>query len=169
MFTVNVTLTDTPFLAAWQLNITYDPTLLNITSTNHLILPADNVFGADADIVSNYLYEGSLFFAVGIKIGGPDYVNVTTGTLCQINFTIIKNDTDLPLNCNLHFVTESENPMYTMLIDPSANEISVTFVDAGYTIIPEFSNALIMVSLLSTSAIVILLFQRKTWFRRRVH
>jgi hypothetical protein len=169
-FTVNITLTNTPLLAAWQINVTYNPTYLNVTSANDVALPADNVFGAYADVIPPTLTAGSVYLMVGIRLGAPfEYVNVTTGTLCQITFTIIKNDTGLPLSCNIHFVAPGEYPIRTKLVDPDANEITVTLVDANYTIVPEFNNALIMVPLLSTSAIVILLFQRKAWFRRRVH
>jgi hypothetical protein len=167
-FTVNVTLTDTDFLAAWQINVTYDPTLINVTSVNNLILPDDNVFGANADLISKTLGTGTIFFAVGIKIGGPDYVNVTTGTLCQITFTIIKNDTGLPLQCDIHFVRPGENPIYTQLVDPEANEIEVTFIDANYTIIPEFANILLVPIILAATTIAIL-FSKKSIIKKHLN
>jgi uncharacterized membrane protein YozB (DUF420 family) len=79
---------------------------------------------------------------------------------------MIKNDTGITLNCNIHFVTAGENPIYTQLVDPNANEIPVTLVDTVYTIIPEFGNILILISMLSILAITILLFKKKALLRK---
>jgi hypothetical protein len=130
--------------------MTWDPTLLNVKSINDLLLPSDNVFSGYADIVSTEVGNGTLFYAVGIKMGGPDYVNATYGTLCQINFTIIRNGTAELTSCNLHFVKAEENPMYTLLGDYSGIEIPVEFIDGPYTI-PEFNvNILLAIFLIAT-------------------
>lgn len=168
-FTVNITLTNTNFLAGWQINITYDPTILNVTSPDHVTIPADNVFGSEVDEGILTLGHGTLFYFAGIKLTGPEYVNVTEGTLCQIMFTIIRNDSGLPIQCNIHFVTPDEYPIYTELVDPDAVDIEVTYVDASCTIVPEFSNILLMPVLLTTAAIVIIFSSRRSLIKRRLN
>jgi len=135
-FIANVTVANVTFLAAWQLNITWDSTLLEIRNTTlngDLYIPSDNIFGADADVVANDIGPGMAFWGAGIKTGGPDYVNVTYGTMCQIRFTVLKNDTGS--SCNIHIVVEGEDPIYTTLIHYDAYEIPYTPQDATYELV----------------------------------
>ncbi len=134
-FIANVTVTNCSFLALWGINITWDPTLLEIVNKDlnaDMYIPSDNVFGAWAESGGHSIGLGMAFFAVNIMYGGSRYVNVTYGTLCQIRFTIIRNDTELPLSCNIHIVVEGENCVYTKLVDFDAYEISYTPQDGTY-------------------------------------
>jgi hypothetical protein len=98
-----------------------------------MYVPASNIFGAYADLINNAITESSAFFAVGIKLGAPFTSVSGSGTLCQVKFNITKapaeNET---LYSNIHFVQESEYPMYTQLVDPEANEIPYTPEDGYY-------------------------------------
>jgi hypothetical protein len=141
-FVANMTVSNVTHLATWQINITWNPTLLRIVNTGYnadISVPTANVFGAYADIINPTVnnYRGNAFQMVGIKSGGPAYVNVINGTLCQIRFTILKNGTGSPpLNCSIHIVTQSEYPIYTSLIDDMAEDIPYTPFDASYTMLP---------------------------------
>ena len=167
-FLANITVSNVDFLATWQINITWDPELLNISSAEDMILPPDNIFGEYTDPVGLTITSSSVFWVVGIKLEAPfEYVNVTQGTLCQINFTIIKNDTELPLSCNIHFVVAGEHPFYTKLIDLEGELIEYTPIDSSYTIIPELNNIL-MVSILLMSTAIAVIFSRKKLLKKHL-
>jgi hypothetical protein len=130
---VNVSIADVEFLASYQLNITWDPTLLNLSKTADVISPSDNIFSPYADTVTTDVGIGTLFYAVGILMAGPPYVNVTYGTLCQIKFNVTKIPTPSEnWTCPIHFVTQAEYPIYTMLVSVTPAEIPCTLVDATY-------------------------------------
>ena len=151
-FIANVTVMNCSFLAGWYLNITWDPTLLNVTSIDDLIIPSDNVFGAYAVDV-RVTGCGMLFFAVEIDYfspGAPEYVNVTYGTLCQIRFTIISNST---ASCNLHFVTAAENLYYTLLVDYYGEEIPCELIDGSYSML-SLQHDIGMVSLTTSKTVI---------------
>lgn len=62
VFTANLTVTNVLDLAAWQFNITYDPTLLNITGDDQLVIPSDNVFGQFVDQFVPDKADGMVFW-----------------------------------------------------------------------------------------------------------
>lgn len=134
VFTANVTVTDVTFLAGWQLNLTYDATLLNVIGYDQLVMPSDNVFGEYAYFFTPKLRAGMVFWSTAISISAPfDYVNVTgTRTLCQINFTVIKNDESVWTP--LHLVVIGEDPFsYTYIVDyDTVEEIPFTPRDGYY-------------------------------------
>jgi hypothetical protein len=133
---INITVHDVTNLAAWQLNITWDHTLLEIANkalNADMYVPADNVFGAYADLVSNDITSSSAFFAVGLKISAPFSSITGSGTLCQVKFNVTKAPAEnQTLNCNLHLVQANEYSIYTMLVDSNANEIPCTLEDGYY-------------------------------------
>ncbi len=162
-FIANVTVADADFLSAWQINITWDPTLLKINSTDDLIIPSDNIFGAYPDPTEPEMTNSSVFWMVGITFGGPDYVNVTSGIVCQLQFTILQNGTG---SCNIHFVIQGENLFYTKLIDYDGELIDYTAEDGAYSI-PEFNmNILVAIFLLMT--LCAFAFGRKTLIGKRL-
>ena len=133
---VNITVCDVTNLAAWQINITWNPTLLEIANkalNGDMYIPADNVFGSYADPIPPTITVSSAYFMVGIKLGAPFESISGTGTLCQIKFNVTKapaeNET---LSCNIHFTQEGEYPMHTKLVDPDANTIAYTPEDGYY-------------------------------------
>jgi hypothetical protein len=167
VFTANVTVDNASFFAAWQLNMTFNSALLNITADDKIWLPSDNVFGTNADPIAPEIGVGYVFWMVGIKMAGPQYYNVTHGTLCQINFTIARNGTGTPGDCYLHFVNSTEYPIYSQLIDPDANDILYTPTH-GHYVIPEFNMNVIFALLMVTTAFA-LAFGRKALNSRRLN
>jgi len=159
-FIANITVTDVYYLATWQINITWDPTLLKINSTDDLTIPPDNVFGGYVDgPIGLTIKPSSVFCVAGMELGAPsEYMN-GSGTLCQIKFTILKNDTGGPLLCDMHFVLAGENLFYTKLIDPDADLITYTPEDGDY-VIPEFPTAIIPVLFLITTLLASILWKK---------
>jgi len=123
------------YLANYQLNITWDPALLSLKAED-FIIPSDNVFGANAEIAAgpDNSTPGQLFVGVGIKLAGPEYVNVTEwGTLCQLKFNVTKIPTIAEnLTCLIHLVTSGEYPIYSFAGDVEGGEIVATLVDCTY-------------------------------------
>jgi len=131
-FIANVTVMNVLYLAGWQMNMTWDPTLLTINSTEDASIPADNIFGQYALPLGLTVTPSSMFWLAVILDAPINYVNVTYGTLCQIRFTILRNDTGGPLSCNLHLVMEGEHSNYTLLGNSDAEAIPYTPIDGKY-------------------------------------
>lgn len=166
-FTANITIKDVDFLGAWQINMTWDRTLLKVNSTDDAVIPTDNIFGGEVDPVGLTIVPGSIYWMAGIKYGAPfEYVNVTIGILCQITFTILRNTTDGPLSCPIHFVLEGENPIYTKLIHYVPDYIPYDTED-GLFVIPEFHMSILLVLFLITTFCA-LIFSRKTLFDKKI-
>ncbi len=166
-FIANITVTDVYYLATWQINITWDPTLLKINSTDDLTIPPDNVFGEYVDGPFGLTIKPSSVFCVaGIKLGAPsEYIN-GSGTLCQIQFTILKNDTGGPLFCDIPFVLAGQNLFYTKLINPDADLISYETED-GYYIIPEFPMVILPLLFLITTLLALILWKKTSPEKRQ--
>lgn len=166
-FIANVTVSNANLLAVWQMNISWDPSILKINSASDATIPPDNVFGSYTDPTAAEITDSNLFWVVGIRATGPEYFNVTHGTLCQINFTIIKNGTGSPpLQCNIHFVLHGEHLFYTKLIDLDADLIPYTTTDSLF-VIPEFSNIALLTIFLAMTVFAVA-FGRKTLIGRRL-
>lgn len=135
-FIANITVTNVSFLTTWQISMSWDPELLIINRTADIIIPPDNIFGAYTELLGLTITDSNVFCVYTIKLGSPfQHVNVTYGTMCQIRFTLIKNDTK-PLSCSIHFLQQDENPFYTKLIDINANLILHTLNDGAYEMLP---------------------------------
>lgn len=165
-FIANVTASNVSLLAVWQINISWNPSILKINSTSDVTIPPDNVFGSYTDPTDADITNSNLFWVVGIKSTGPDYFNVTHGTLCQINFTTIKNGTGLPVQCYIHVVLQGEHLFYTKLIDPDAILIPYTTTDSLF-VIPEFSDIALLTIFLAMTVFAVA-FGRKTLIGRRL-
>jgi len=130
---VNVSVFDVANLATWQINITWDPTLLEIAVPEDIYLPPDNIFGDYADPVGLTITPSSVYWVVGIKLGAPFSSFTGSGTLCQIKFNVTKTPAEgETLTTLMHFVLAGEYPFYTKLIDPDGNLISYDPVDGNY-------------------------------------
>jgi len=168
-FTINVTAANVDFLNSWQINITWDPTLLKVNSTEDATIPPDNVFGEHEEHFGLTITSSSLYWVCGIPSGAPmDYVNVTEGTLCQITFTIIRNQTDGLLSCPIHFVLQGEHLFWTKLVDPDANNIEYTTQDGAF-IIPEFPMNTLLIILLIATIYVLVLSKKIMLPRKPIH
>ncbi len=132
-FIANVTVMNILYLSCWQINITWNSTLLRINSTADMILPSDNVFGSYADSTGLNITSSNVFWCAQPGLEAPfEYVNVTYGTLCQIRFTIKEKNDETPLTCNIHFVVQGEAPYYTKLINIDDDLVSYTAQDGKY-------------------------------------
>ena len=138
-FLVNISIYNVERLAAWQVNITWDPTLLEIENKaiqGDMYVPADNVFGSYADIVPPQITVSSAYLMVGIKSGAPFETTGINGSgrLCVVRFHVLKapTKTEPLLTSPIHFVLAGEYPIRTKLVDPEAVEISFTPYDGTY-------------------------------------
>ena len=126
---VNVSAFDVSNLAVWQINITWNPTLLRIENraiNGDMYVPTSNIFGNYPDPTESFITDSSAFWVVGIKSSGPPSVS-GSGTLCQIKFNVTKTPSEGEnLSCNIHFVLSGEDMFYTKLIDLDANLIDYT-------------------------------------------
>ncbi len=154
-FVANITLTNCNNVGAYQLNMTWNPALLNVTDVASIVIPSDDIFSPNTDLIIREVHEGNLYVAVGIGLSGPPSVNVVSGRLCQITFTIISNTT--VGSTNIRFALAPDvGPLdqYTFLTDPDANEIPFTPIVGEYTLIPEF-NAAMMFAVLAGAAVAV--------------
>lgn len=128
-FTVNVTVHDIIDLYTWQINVTYDPALLNVTRA---FLPDDNVFaGKNSFAVEPILAEGSVLYGATL-LGEPLGVDVIEGRLAQLEFQIMSGPpTDGSVSCNLDFVGVADSSETFMLKSPPQDIISIV-AESGY-------------------------------------
>ena len=105
--TLNVTVQGVTDLQAWQIKITWDPTLLNYSD---IYLPDDHVFAASGKEMQMVSPETGLGYVLwGVTYvngdpGTPDYWTFNgTGTLCQIELEIIRQPNVPQSSCILGF------------------------------------------------------------------
>ena len=136
----NLTVVDVANLATWQVNVTWDPTLLKIDNIADIIYPPSNVFGSWYDgPIGLTRNPGSIFCVMGIKLAAPFDSFNGSGRLCQIRFKIVKNDTG-GLSGSIHIDTTAL--FKTKLIDTEGELIPFTPVDGSY-VIPEFPTSIL--------------------------
>jgi archaellum component FlaF (FlaF/FlaG flagellin family) len=138
---INVSVFNVVDLTTWQINITWDPTLLKIArvdpsgdpTKSDIFLPPGNIFGEYADPVGLTVTGSSAFWVVSIKLGAPFETFSGSGTLCQIKFNVTKTPTEGEnLTTAIHFVVAGEHAFYTKLIDVEGDLISYTPQDGYY-------------------------------------
>lgn len=164
-FLANITITGVTGLAGWQLNLTWDPTLIKINTTDDIYRNIGSnyfaIFGATAIEVAKNLKSGKVYWAVSHGIGKPTFTG--NGILCQINFTIVRNDTGGPLTCSMHFDLVSSFP--TKITNISGDPITFTPQDGSY-VIPEFPTTTLLPLFLIITMLAFL-FQKKNWLKHR--
>jgi len=126
-FVVNATVTNVTLLWNWQINVTFDPSILNCTSGGVAVgSPFD--FEIDSPVLidntAGYVQFGSS------RLDGPG-VN-GSGVLATINFKIIKAPTTPggTLSCDINFSRPYNADTY--LNDPDMVLIPATLVDATF-------------------------------------
>jgi hypothetical protein len=164
-FLVNVTITNVQNLAGWQINITFDPRLLNITATADMILPANHIFnGLDPQGPAPTIGDGYVMWARAVGPSAPaDHFN-GSGIICQIRFTTMKNGTGDPVQCDL--VPDKVGTFPTSIIDPDANDIAFT-VNKGTFTIPEFPVTTLLLAFLIITSIAIVLAKKTSMKHRK--
>ena len=180
-FLVNLTITDVNVpdvnkpLRVWQVNLTWNPALLNISQigpvsdpeTGDLFAPSDHVFHYSqlwSDKVVDNTF-GNLFWMCSLKTASAKGFN-GSGTLCQVRFTTVKDGTTEPTTCTIKIVTTGA--IKTKLVGPIiggvAYLIPFTARDGTY-IIPEFSTLFTAVILLTT--LVAFALGKIAWSQKR--
>lgn len=166
-FLVNITIVDVTNLAGWQINVTFNTQLLNITATTDLILPDVNIF-ADLDPVKTVpdltQTPGTVFWAVAIGPSSPVDHFDGSGVMCQIQFTTVKNGTGEPTTCNITLTKAGNFP--TAIIDPDANDIPFT-TELGFYVIPEFPVTTLLVLFLIITSVAIILAKKNSMKHRK--
>jgi hypothetical protein len=130
-----VTLTDVINLAGWQVNLTYDPTLLTIADPSDVYAPAGHVFdGLDPQFPAKNIdnVKGFVFWSAAIGPASPEDHFDGSGIMMTVEFTVIAvpNEFDPVLSCDLELDLVSMFP--TAIIDPDAEDILFTAEDGYY-------------------------------------
>jgi len=134
VFTVNITVTDVLNLAGWQVNLTFDPTLLTIAAPADVYQPPDHIFkdldpkavGKDINNVVGYVMWGC---AVGPSSPSDHFDG--SGRIMCVKFTVIKTPIEgETLSCNL--ILDKVGIFPTTLLNPDAEEIPFTEQNGYY-------------------------------------
>jgi hypothetical protein len=126
-FSINVTVVDVTDLATWQLNLTWDASLLEFSQ---ITLPQDHVFAGQGYFGVIDVEFGSVVFGVALGPGGSGFNG--TGVLCRIELKILNITTPLTTSCNL---TLAAQPVDTFLLDSTAKDISFKTQNSTFTYI----------------------------------
>jgi len=129
VFTVNITVTDVVNLAGWQVNLTWNPTLLSIAAAADVFVPADHIFnGFNPQFPPIDINNPAGYVMWGCAVGpASPYVSFNgSGRLMCVKFTVIKIPTSGNpfLSCNL--VLDKVGIFQTSLVDPDAKDIVFT-------------------------------------------
>lgn len=167
-FLVNVTIADVKMLRAWQINITFDSRLVNVTAAADMILPANHIL-ADLDPIQTTpdltSTPGTVMWGVAIGPAQPIDAHFNgSGILCQIRFTTVKNGTGDPVQCDL--VPTKEGLFPTELVDPEPNDIEFD-VNNGHYVIPEFPVTTLLLVFLTITSIAIVLAKKTSMKHRK--
>lgn len=120
-FTLNMTITSTTNLNAWQLHLLFNPEILNCTG---VWVPPDNIFAPyGIDVLMTMFNNTAGYIRAFCALNGTFGVN-TSGTLCQIGFTC-KN----PGITTLSIAYKMQAPMGSYLQDPNYNLIPFDSID----------------------------------------
>lgn len=130
-FKLNVSVVNVTNLFAWQINVTWDPTVLNYSSISE---PADSVFAGQSTYVTGTVTgNNTVIRGVTLAPGGVA-VNVTgTGTLTQLTLKVLDQSV-LPQSCNVSFERfPPYAPSDTFLLDLNGADIAFTPQNATFT------------------------------------
>ncbi|UCE95451.1 MAG: hypothetical protein JSV51_06910 [Candidatus Bathyarchaeota archaeon] len=161
-FVVNAVVQNISFLKGWQVNITFDPTILealDISLPDDHVFAGQNVFEVAKDINNS---AGFVVWAVAQGLNGSvqyDPINVTEGKLCQIEFRGIAEGWS-----NVTFASEGTIvTKLSTLPDPLGSTVEVfpTAVRGEIEIYPELPMMLLVPVLIIVSFAV--LFARRRY------
>jgi len=129
IFIADIVVTDVQDLFGWQLNVTFDKTLLNVLEID---LPTDHIFAgktilpAGKDINND---RGYVLWGVSL---GPGMTAVSgSGKLCYIKFQIMK-EPERKQELISTIVIDRVSAFPTLLLDPFANEIPFDPINGEY-------------------------------------
>lgn len=128
-FPVNITVANVSDLTCWQLAISYDPSILGYANFS---LPSDHIFGEQSVLMSaDYSIPGYAIFGVALLYNGTSYTG--SGTLCQLNLTILPINSSLPATSSIAFANLGSD---TFLLDSSLSEIDISVLSSSFTLVP---------------------------------
>jgi len=134
-FIANVTVFNVANLSSWQLNVTWDPSVINLVNVS---LPPDHVFaGRDYYVVDPWINNtvGWVVLSVLLAPAQPPFWG--DGTLYQLEFNITKApDAEEIISCDIGFELDPEY-WNTYLLDPAVNEIPFTPKEGSYNFLGE--------------------------------
>ncbi len=128
-FIVNATVVNVTDLATWQLNFTWDASLLDYVSISR---PADHVFSQ----CPHAMIAPLPIVSPGSVVWGCTYINMPywtfngTGTLCQIELEILKPASPPPATCDLELANKIVD---TFLLDGASHDIDFTMEAGTFT------------------------------------
>ncbi|MEM3788794.1 MAG: hypothetical protein QXN95_02880 [Candidatus Bathyarchaeia archaeon] len=130
-FWVNITVRDVTDLQLWQVNVTWDGSLLEYAGHE---LPADHVFaGAARSMITPTPTIGTGMFVWGCTyINDPYWTFNGTGTLFRLELRVKKGVSQISpkvLECDIQIAGEGES---TFLLNGAGYDITFTGVDAHY-------------------------------------
>jgi len=130
---VNITVTNVTGLAGWSVNLTWNPTLLEIASPDDLYMPTDNVFAGLSPFETSKIIDnthGNVIYGAARGVGKPEFTG--SGRMCQIKFNVTKAPAEgEKLYCNL---TLDRDPtgFPTELVDKNGASILFTEQNGYY-------------------------------------
>jgi hypothetical protein len=143
VFTINVTVINVTDLQNWQIKLGWDPTLLNFSSIwlprDHVFSSIDNAINPSAPGARAMITAGPMVDPTGTVTYGCTYINVYpypywtfngTGTLCQMNFTILAPPTPPPVSCSLQLLGIPDD---TFLLNGRMVDIEFTTEDGTFS------------------------------------
>jgi hypothetical protein len=134
VFVINITVDSVTDLASWQVNLTWDPTLLNFSQ---IWLPPDHAFsGRSITTTLPNVKRGSVTWGCALQPGPYWTYSRTfdgTGTLCQIELKTLSPPSPPPVTCNL---TLANKYFDTFLLNGSGYGISFTVENGVFTYLP---------------------------------
>jgi len=153
-FSVNITVTNSPPVIQWALNLSWNPNVLNITNPGTDLIEGDFLKRAGStafmaktyNISDGFIPEMScIIMAVATSSGD--------GLLCTINFTsIAMGSSDIDI-------------IWGTLTNETGYMYSPTLIDGTVEVIPEFpANMLLPIFLIATTIITLI---ATTWARKR--
>ena len=166
-FLLNITVTNVTGLAGWQINVTWNPALLRINSSDDdVYMPTDHIFAGLTPFETGKIIDdtlGNVLYGAARGIGKADFTG--SGRMCQIRFATVKNGTGAPTSCDIILDTVGAIP--TELVDEDGADILFTSGNTHY-VIPEFHMSILLVIFLITT-LCTFAFGRKTWHGKRLH
>jgi hypothetical protein len=131
IITLNITVVNVTDLFTWQVAVHWDPTMLNYSKIG---LPLNHVFAGKQfyEIGPDIHYtEGTVYYSLALAQATIPTFN-GTGTLCQLNLTILK-PTTLPLSCDIEFLNPPPaSPSDTFLLNHNGLDITFTSESSTY-------------------------------------
>jgi hypothetical protein len=121
-FKLNITVDNVTNLFSWQVNVSWNPALLNYSD---ITLPSDHVFAGQTFYpVPPAVENGSVVYGVALGAVTANTFN-GTGTLAQLELEILAQ-TALPVTCNVTFERITVTPADTFLLDRDGADITFT-------------------------------------------